>query len=800
MSAPGRRAGRWLRNRAIRTKLSIILTIPVVAVVVLAALVFFDAYGSGQRAEEARRVVALGVDTGALVAQLHHERAAAALVFAPGGGDGRSNAGYRAAVQDTDAAAVAFRERSGGISVSPDVRLVLDRIGDGLEDLSALRRQVQDDPRALSSVILFRYRALIADLLTFRASLSQIGVPAATGNELRAAAALSQAIEAQGLLQVAVIRALAGGVLTPAMQQEIVGASSMFGESLTDFQLLAPAVWRARLNTDVTGPVVAGAERDQGVVTRTPPGERVKLAVDAAGWSSAMTARMDLMHAVEAAIDRQILAEVAAQRDAARRSAAMIAALVLTVLALTAGVGVVAVRSMSRSLNGLRLQAADVALNRLPTLVAKIDAQHADAAAVRELVAAAATPIAVDGRDEVGQVATAFNTVVAAAAGLAAGQAGARASATTIVASLAWRLKRQVDEVAGELDRVQRDQVNPEVLAGLYRVDTAATRIRRRVANLLVLAGQHSRGRSEPVSLIDVLRAAAQVVAGYERIDERVSDARIFIHGSAVDDLVSLLTELLDNATSYSPPESQVSLHAAVTGDLLHLQIADRGLGMSPEAAARVRAMFAAPGVFDEHAARHMGIPVAATLAYRLQLSVAFRSEQQAGTRVDVTVPSHLFMVRPDLGLPPVELPTAAVDEPTRELRRQGPPSALTASTWRPLAVAPSGPGWGQQLAATTPIFDEVSSRRFVTFPEPGPFPDAPTEPLVLAHTESNLPIRQRGRHYYEVLPAASTVTAAAAPIRRDPAHMRHQLAGFQATSRRRSLPAQPAHLVEAPQ
>ncbi|MFB9180554.1 nitrate- and nitrite sensing domain-containing protein [Dactylosporangium sucinum] len=254
-----------------------------------------------------------------------------------GGGDGRANAAYRAAAEDTDAAAVAFRQHSGGVSVSPDVRLVLARIGDGLEDLSALRRQVQDDPRALSSVILFRYRALIADLLTFRASLSQIGVPAATGNGLRAAAALSQAIEAQGLLQVAVIRALAGGVLTPAMQQEIVGASSMFGESLTDFQLSAPAVWRARLNTDVTGPVVAGAERDQGVVTRTPPGERVKLAVDAAGWSAAMTARRDLMHAVEVAIDRQILAEVAAQRDAARRSAALIAVLVLAVLALTAG-------------------------------------------------------------------------------------------------------------------------------------------------------------------------------------------------------------------------------------------------------------------------------------------------------------------------------------------------------------------------------------------------------------------------------------------------------------------------------
>ncbi|WP_433616961.1 sensor histidine kinase [Dactylosporangium sp. CA-139114] len=800
MSAQGRSTNRWLRNRAIRTKLSIILTIPVVAVVVLAALVFFDAYSAGQRAEESRRAVALGGDAGALVARLHHERAAAALVFAPGVGDGRPTAAYRSAVQDTDAAAADFRVHRSGVRVSPDVRLVLDRIGDGLDDLSALRRQVQDDPRAVSSVILFRYRALVADLLTFRASLSQIGVPAATGNELRAAAALSQAIEAQGLLQVAVIRALTGGVVTPALQQEIVGASSMSGEAVTDFQVLAPPGWRAQLNTDVNGPAVIGAERDQGIATRTPPGDRLKLAGDAAGWSTAMAARMDLLHAVEAAIDRQILDEVTAQRDAARQSAALVAAVVLLVLALTAGIGMVAVRSMSRSLNGLRLQAADVAHNRLPSLVADIDARHADRDAVRELVAAAATPIPVDGRDEVGQVAAAFNAVAEAAAGLAAGQAAARASATTIVASLAWRLKRQVDDVAGELDVVQRNQVDTEVLAGLYRVDTAATRVRRRVANLLVLAGQYSQGRPQPVSLTDVVRAAAQVIEQYERIDEHISDHRIFIDGPAVDDLVNLLTELLDNATHYSPPESRVLLHAAATGDLLHIQIADRGFGMSPETLAQVRAKFATPGTFDEHAARHMGIPVAATLAHRLNLEVTFRTEQRAGTRVDITVPTHLFMVRPDLALPPAGL-LAATGEQTRELPRQRPPSDPPAATWSPLAIEPSGSDLGERLAATmpTPIFDEVSSRRPEPWLEsPVPFPAAPAEPPVLTFTDSNLPIRQRGRHFHDVLPAASQATADAAPIRRDPAHMRHQLAGFQSSRRSRSLPVQPAHVVEA--
>ncbi|MEV6927458.1 nitrate- and nitrite sensing domain-containing protein [Dactylosporangium sp. NPDC051485] len=794
-STPVRR--RWLRNRLIRTKLTIILATPIAAILILAGVVGYEGVADGQRAEQARQVVSLGGDAAVLVGRLHHERAGSALVFASAPGDERVLAEYRRSVLATDAAAATFRQHSGTVRVSADVRVVLDRADDGLEDLAALRQQVQADPKAVSSVVLFRYRALIADLLTFRQALSQIGVPAATGNELRAAAALSQAIEAQGLLQVAVVRAAAAGELTPAAQQEIVGASSSYADALVDFQLLAPPVWRTALNARVNGGAVLQAEREQGIVTRTAPGERLRLTTDVAGWSAAMGARMDLLHEVEATADRQILAEVTAQRDSARRAAVAVAGMVLAGLLLTVMIGAGFAVSLSRSLTRLRYEAADVATVRLPDLVARIDVHHADAATVAGLVSQAASPIPVDGNDEVGQVAAAFNAVAAAAARLASGQASARASVAAILASLAWRLKRQSDALTVALDEMQQNQTDPELLKGLFRLDHAATGFRRFITSLLVLTDQHAGRRQQPVPLPDVLRASTQGIEHYTRVEQHTVDPDVLIVGLAAEELVHLLTEFLDNATKYSPPTAPVTLEAARVGDHVHIHISDAGVGMSPDELGRLRSRFDRAGL-DEAMTRQMGIPVAAAIATRLGIEVKFRSEVGRGTRIDVTIPQGLFQIQQRPALPalgPVDAPTAS-NAQTQELRTvsQGPAGLA----WPPMAG-----GAGDVRSATAMpvdtqrplIYDQLRPL------EPPPYTAGPPVQISdLAATEAGLPVRQPGRHHRRE-PADGHEPAAAltVPGRRDPSHTRLQLAGWQRNRAGASRDTSTAHLTEAP-
>nr|BFE56460.1 nitrate- and nitrite sensing domain-containing protein [Dactylosporangium thailandense] len=772
-----------------------ILLTPVAAILVLAGVVGYDGVAQGQRAEQARQVVSLGGDAAVLVAQLHHERAGAALVFASGLADEPVMTAFRRRVLATDNAAAAFEQRSRSVRVSADVRLVLDRVADGLGDVAALRQQVQADPKAVSSVVLFRYRALIADLLTFRQALSQIGVPAATGNALRAVAALSQAIEAQGLLQVAVVRAAGAGELTPAAQQEIVSASSGYADAVVDFQLLAPAEWRTSLSARLNGAAVLQAERTQGIVSRTPPGERLRLTTDVPGWSAAVGARMDLLHEVEASADRQILAEVTAQRDAARRSAAVVAGLVLAGLLLTVLVGAVFAVSLSRSLTRLRDAAADVATVRLPDLVAQIDVHHADPAAVATLVTRAASPIAVDGTDEVGQVAAAFNAVADAAARLASGQAAARASVSAIVAALAFRLKRRSDGLTVALDKLQARQTDPDVLQGLFHIDHEATGFRRFITSLLVLTGEHAGRRQQPVALADVLRASAQGLEHYTRVETRVADADVRIVGVVAEELMHLLTELLDNATKFSPKHEPVMLEAARVGTHVHIHIADRGIGMSEEQLRQVRSSFDRAGL-HEAMTRHMGIPVAAAIARRLGITVTFQSGGSPGTRVDVTIPQELFLVEPQPAVPPALRPAVAAPSPANAATQELPAvsSGMAGQTWAPIPAADAD---ARAMVAEPPpslIYEELRNL------EPAPFTTGPPDELTdFEETGAGLPQRRSGRRYQADPKDGQHRAGLTAPGVRDPRQTRLQLSGWQHNRAGSPRTPQTAHLMEAP-
>jgi hypothetical protein len=259
---------RWLRDRRIRTKLAIILVLPLLAIGALAGVSIMAAADRAANASQARALVALGGTSARLVTALQQERAAAALVFAEASGK-TALADYQRQSSVTDAASTAYIAERADTELPADLLPLMQRIDRGLAGLAALRKKVTSSPDAVLSTVAFAYRAVIADLLTYQQALGQIGVSAASGNGLRSVAALSTAIESTSQLQVVAVRALASDQLTPAVHAEIVAAGVGSTEALQTFVDLGDPSWQGLLNSRIGGgPQILAAERLQGLVTR----------------------------------------------------------------------------------------------------------------------------------------------------------------------------------------------------------------------------------------------------------------------------------------------------------------------------------------------------------------------------------------------------------------------------------------------------------------------------------------------------------------------------------------------------
>jgi len=764
---------RWLRNRPIRVKLAIILLLPFSAIVGLTGLTVYGAAGRAADAGQARELVVVGGLAARLAAALQAERSAAALVFAVGGGR-QAQDDYRRAGAATDAATEAFLAEVARAAVPASVASLLARIDTNLDGLVPMREQVLSAPDTVLSTVAFRYRATIADLISYRQALGQVDVSAETSNGLRAAAALSAAIESLGQLQTATLRSMAAGVLTPAAQQEIVAANTGVTEALQTFTELGPPSWSTLLNSGLAGDEqVRLSERLQNVVTRSQPGAVMQLGVDARGWSTAVAARMDLMHAVESELDTRLLAAVTAERDAQVRSIVTASGVVAALLLVVVVIGWVVASSLSRSLSRLQAGAIEVAAHRLPQMVHELDVDNVDPATVQRVIGDAAQPVPVDGRDEVGRVAEAFNQVTSAAVRIAGEQAALRASIGAILVALARRLQLRADAMMGTLDALEAEETNTDRLARLFALDHVATLIRRLIFNLQVLAGgRGGRARQGAITLDDVIRAAGQEIDDFTRVVTTAVDRSVRIRGEAVDEIVHLLAELLDNATRFSPPDSQVRVEAKRVGDQLHIQIRDTGAGMAETDLELARERVANPGRLDHRVTQHMGLPVVGAIAQRLGIRVEFRSVLRLGTWVDLTIPAELLERR-----------RSGVNEDTAQLSTMS--AALRAAAlpaWpAPASAAPQlvEPVIFEQMRRDGSWFEPAQAGwpPAVSWQEAARAAQLASTASAEERTEHGLPVRQPMRR---VIPRVAPVLGQPGPVRRDPEQLRRQMSGFQ--------------------
>ncbi|WP_163008853.1 sensor histidine kinase KdpD, partial [Streptomyces sp. S5] len=241
-------------------------------------------------------------------------------------------------------------------------------------------------------------------------------------------------------------------------------------------------------------------------------------------------------------------------------------------------------------------------------------------------------------------------------------QAGSEQKVEVFV-NLARRLQSLVHREIQLLDELENQVEDPDLLKGLFHVDHLSTRIRRHAENLAVLGGAMSRRQwSRPVSMTEVLRSAIAEVEQYSRV-KLVPPIDGDVRGHAVADTIHLLAELVENATVFSAPHTQVLLRASRVAAGVAVEVEDRGLGMPGDEQRRMNALLADPDQVNVASLLQdgrIGLYVVATLARRHGIAVRLQSNIYGGTQAVLVLPATLLGTVPEAQPAPESLPGTA--------------------------------------------------------------------------------------------------------------------------------------------
>ncbi|MGH3231287.1 MAG: sensor histidine kinase, partial [Streptosporangiaceae bacterium] len=306
-------------------------------------------------------------------------------------------------------------------------------------------------------------------------------------------------------------------------------------------------------------------------------------------------------------------------------------------LLVTITVTVLVARGIIRRLGGLERNALQLAEVQLPDVVGRLRrGEDVD-------VAAEAPPLRT-GRDEIGRVGTAFELVRQTAVRAAVEEARLRQGLNDVFRSLARRSQSLLHRQLALLDQMERRATDPEALDDLFRLDHLTTRMRRHAEGLVILAGAPpGRTWSSPVRMVDVMRGAIAEVEDYARVSV-ATRSQAALAGSAVADVIHLLAELVENATTLSPPYTSVRVSGDTVANGFAIEVEDRGLGMSAPRLAELNERLASPPEFNPSDSEQLGLFVVSQLAKRHGIRVTLKASPYGGTAAIVLIPQHLVV------------------------------------------------------------------------------------------------------------------------------------------------------------
>ncbi|WP_263363670.1 sensor histidine kinase [Nocardiopsis quinghaiensis] len=367
--------------------------------------------------------------------------------------------------------------------------------------------------------------------------------------------------------------------------------------------------------------------------------EDLSMPVDVAEWSDAYDHVLSELTAIGA---DEALHSAQMTRETANQAVLVAIAGSLSVAAVILGAFLLARRSseaLTQRLLRLRDDSNDLAEQRLPELMRRL---HRGERADTET----ALPGLAADDDEIGDVAKAFNTAQRAAVQEAVQQTELRQGVNRVFLNIAHRSQTLVHRQLRLLDRMEREQEDPEQLSQLFKLDHLATRSRRNAENLLILGGE-APGRTwhRPMPLIDVLRGAISESGDYTRV-KRERIARVHLNGPAVADVIHLVAELVDNAAMFSPPHTHVRLSSDDVPNGVTIEIEDRGLGMTESELESANALLSSPPEFDVmrlNEKMRLGLFVVSHLAHRHGIRVHLRPSPYGGVQAIVLLPHGLI-------------------------------------------------------------------------------------------------------------------------------------------------------------
>ncbi|GGK30821.1 hypothetical protein GCM10010124_24550 [Pilimelia terevasa] len=716
-----------LRDAPIWAKLGLIMIVPTIATVVVGTAGLIGHIETQTTAERARNLAALSEAAGRLVHDLQHERAMAAMLMSTrdAAAKTRNQQAYQAAGEAVGAATTPYAQRRNAVSGVPaNVRGLLDQIDAEVGALASLRTKVTAGALPLSSAEQ-DYEELLSYLIAIRDTGAHLAGDNELNDQMRAAAEVSRIKDFVSQRRVVVHQILGQGVLTPRLQLEFLSTQTGEEQAAATYKTIASRAEKDLFDRTVSGSGLRKAERYRGYLNSQRADSRLPdRDFTSDEWDAAMREQGELLRTVETELDANAFVAATAIRDDVRQRVLLETGLLLGMLLLAVLFAWLVARSMARSLRELKHGALAIAESGLPQAVARlrdpsVSAHLSPAQAALQI----AEPLPVRSRDEFGQVTEAFNAVHLEAVKTAAEQAALRASVATMFVNLARRSQTLVDRLIGQLDRLERSEEDPDRLSELFQLDHLATRMRRNDENLLVLAGADStRVQREAAPLTDVLRAAQSEVEHYTRIDIADVDTEARVAAHAVNDVVHLVAELFDNATAFSPPDSQVGVEAHNRGEDVVVLVTDKGIGISSEQLTDLNRRLAAPPQVDVAVSRMMGLVVVARLANRHGVRVQLRKGEQRGTVAEVLVPAALLKGGGEHRIPASSAAAAAsrgraeaaarrADGPTVPAQSAGPaqpggPAAPAASPRSPAEVAqpPSRvPAWADLTGAAPP-------------------------------------------------------------------------------------------------
>ncbi|MEU0469462.1 nitrate- and nitrite sensing domain-containing protein [Amycolatopsis sp. NPDC006131] len=728
---------RW-RDWRLSAKLAAVSLVPIVVALVLGGITIGNQVERSGNYERMNRLVELNGTVRTLVDALQQERTETAALLTQG--TVGSSPQLDAARRLVDEATGPVSSATGHAADADDgVRAPGEAAQAAVGRLPEVRRQVAEG-RLDAVQALAAYSEMTESLIGLDTALvAGIGDDAIGGTPSALHDVLvvkEEASTAQSLLGYGIAR----GNLTPSQLNDLRTAELRLTDRLADFRAAASSAQEAQFDRSVMGQdfntrsrLVNGVLAAEGA--SVPSALR---GISAQQWTAVSASVIAALNTVSDSLGDELTTTSADLADSAGTDAGLLAVLLFLALVVTAAVVILITRQLLQSLRMLRAGALDVADRQLPAAVQNIQEGREQSTDVQ--------PLSVGTTDEIGEVAKAFDAVHSQALRLAVEQANMRTGYSSVFVNLSRRSQSLVQRQLQLIERLERDEEDADQLATLFQLDHLATRMRRNNENLMVLSGAEPGRRSgQPVTTSDVLRAAVSEIEQYQRVVVQTPpEARIV--GFAASDLMRLVAELLDNATAFSAPETQVTVttRAADHGGLV-IDIIDQGIGMNEAEVAEANARLTEAGTVDLATSRRMGLFVVGRLAGRHDIGVVLHGGKDiVGVRATVTVPADLVM---DLPAPAPARPDPSTALPRRRtVNGAGRPEALANFGQTPGDGA-SSPSWTQNghsgvlpprppsdleisgTALFTPIPAEGEEPAAPPAPAPAPAAEAPAEP-----------------------------------------------------------------------